>query len=150
MDQGLSGVAIAKQLQLPVSTVNSILKRLGRKVMKPIKEATEAQIKQEKAIEEIQKEVKGSIDRHKKCLEVLEGIRDRDPVKIKTKHGEITLDDAPLKLKASLAVIEAQRSLDELLGIRDIAVRKELEEIREIIRAEKRAKGTEERGAKPS
>jgi len=131
LDQGLSGVAIAKQLNLPVSTVNYILKKLGRKVMKPVKQATEAQIKDEQAIQEIQGAVRESLERRKKSLEVLEAIRDRPPVKVQTRQGEITLDDAPLKIKAALAINELQNSLDEMLGIMDVSVRKEVMKLRE-------------------
>ena len=131
MDQGLSGVAIAKQLNLPVSTVNYILKKLGRKVMKPVKQATDTQIRDEQAIQEIQGAVRESLDRRKKSLEVLEAIRDRPPVKVQTGRGEITLDDASLKIKAALAVNELQNSLDEMLGIVDVSVRKEVMRQRE-------------------
>jgi len=113
--------------------VNYILKRLGSRVMKPIKEASQAQIKDEQTIQEIQGAVRDSLQTRKKTLGVLEGIRDREPVKIQTDKGLITLDDAPLKVKTALAINELQNSLDEMLGIRDVATIKEVMRQREEI-----------------
>jgi len=124
-----------------VSTVNYILKKLGHRLMEPIKEKTETEIKDEQAIQEIQAAVRESLQRRKKCLEVLEAIRDRPPIKVTTPKGEITLDDAPLKVRVCLAINELQNSLDELLGIRDVAIRKELDRLNGVIaRIEKRLK----------
>ena len=152
LDQGLSGVAIAKQLNLPVSTVNYILKKLGRKVMKPVKQATEAQIKEQKAIEEIQGEVKGSIQQRKWLMDKLKDIIE-SPTKKFTMHGtrldektqkqvtfteEREIDDRGLRVKAISVYNELRNSFDEMLGIVDVAVRKKLEEHDEEIKRLKR------------
>ncbi|MCJ7505549.1 hypothetical protein MUP05_03635 [Candidatus Bathyarchaeota archaeon] len=139
---GHTAVSIHNATGIPRSTVSAILNRLGAKAIRPIKEATQAQIKDEQAIQEIQGAVRDSLQTRKKTLAVLEGIRDREPVKIQTEKGEITLDEAPLKVKTALAINELQNSLDEMLGIRDVATIKEVMRQREeIARIRKLAEG---------
>ena len=153
LDQGLSGVAIAKQLNLPVSTVNYILKKLGRKVMKPVKQATEAQIKDEQAIQEIQGAVRESIEQRKQLMDAMKDIALREPITVKvpvketneagrevTRMVEKKIDD-PNKVRAAQVWTDMRNSYDELLGIVDVAVRKKLEEHDEKIKRMERNSG---------
>jgi hypothetical protein len=133
LEDGLTPKQIHEATGIPMHQIYRDLKALGKTVMEPIKNAVQQQIKDEQAIQEIEDAVKDSLQRRKKCLQVLEGIRDREPAKIKTEKGEITIDEAPLKLRTTLAINELQNSLDELLGIRDVATIKEVMRQREEI-----------------
>ena len=135
MDQGLTVAQIHEATGIPKWQIYNDLKALGKKVMQPIKDAIKQQVKDEQTIKLVREYVKESMEKRQKCLTKVEAILDREPVKIKGKDGqEITLDDAPIKLKAAAIYNDIRNSFDELLGIRDVSALKEVEKVKEEIK----------------
>ena len=135
LEDGLTPKQIHEATGIRMHQIYRDLKALGKTVMEPIKNAVQQQVKDEQAIKEARNYVKESLEKRQKCLTKVEAILDREPVKIKGRDGqEITLDDAPIKLKAAAVYNELRNSFDELLGIRDVSALREVEKVKEEIK----------------
>ena len=156
--QGQKAPKIAELTGIPYRTVRRYVKQLKETTLKSLKD-------DEQIVAGVHQHLKGSLEQRTWLMDKMKAIIDSPPrkflmqgTKLDEKTGkritvteERELDDRALRVKAILGYNELRNSFDEILGIRDVATRKEMDEIREIIaRAKERAEGAEERGSEPS